>query len=163
MQQEVHICLTVEVLYRCKIVFRIIWRKRYLRKNIPNYSNSVAVHSILLLEGNVEINPGDKPKFSDCQRTIAVNHQAISCGSCNNRYHIKCTKFTSKQFKYFTEWRTSLRWTCISCQLSNLPFATVTNELLLDFLRDDSVIMKAQWLRQLDDKQKSIHAMFLLD
>ena len=135
-----HICFIVEVLCRCKIVFRITWRKRYLRRNIPYYSNSVAVHSILLLAGDVEINLGDKPKCSDCQRTIAVNHRAISRGSCNNRYHIKCTKVTDKQFKDFTELRTSLRWTCISCQLSNLPFASVTDELFLDFLRDDSIL-----------------------
>ena len=139
-----HICFTVEVLCRCKNVFRITWRKRYLRRNIPYYSNSVAVHSILLLAGDVEINPGDKPKCSDCQRTIAVNHRAISCGSCNNRYHIKCPKVTGKQFKDFTELRTSLRWTCISCQLSNSPFASVTDELLLDFLRDDSILNLTQ-------------------
>ena len=66
-----HICFTVEVLYRCKIVFRITWRKRYLRRNIPYYSNSVAVHSILLLAEDVAINPGDKPKCSDCQRTYS--------------------------------------------------------------------------------------------
>ena len=136
-----HICFTVEVLCRCKIVFRITWRKRYLRRNIPYYSNSVAVHCILLLAGDVEINPGDKPKCSDCQRTIAVNHLAIYLmWFLKQQIPYQMRESYSKQFKDFTELRTSLRWTCISCPLSNLPFASVTDELLLDFLRDDSIL-----------------------
>lgn len=58
-----HIGLTTEVPSWCKVDYKNAWRKKYLPRKILYYSNSVAVHSILLLAaGDVERNPGDKPK-----------------------------------------------------------------------------------------------------
>ena len=39
---------------------------------------------------------------------------------------------------------TSLRWTCTACNLSTLPFASLTDELLVDLLGADSVLDLAQ-------------------
>lgn len=97
--------------------------KTYYRK-IQYYTNSVAVYNILLLmAGDVESNPGDKPKCPACQRIIVVNHREVSCSSCNSKYHMKCGGISIKEYKnlYALAGMPKL-WMCYSCLTTVLPF-----------------------------------------
>ena len=45
---------------------------------------------LLLLSGDIEINPGPINPCSICLRSVARNHRAILCDNCNLWSHIKC-------------------------------------------------------------------------
>ena len=64
----------------------------------------------------------------------------MSCDSCKNRYRIKCGKVTGKQFKDLIDTKITTRWTCTICQLSTLPFASLTDELFVNYLGNDTIL-----------------------
>ena len=60
-----------------------------------------------------------------CTKTIAKNHQNIYCELCNCRVHIKCNKTDVKTYNSVV--KENKKVTCISCQLENIPFQSLTD------------------------------------
>ena len=74
----------------------------------------------LQTSGDICPNPGPATatalKCPVCARTIARNHRALNCESCQLKYHIKCGKVSPREY---TALQTSnpLNWKCLSCIL----------------------------------------------
>ena len=60
-----------------------------------------------------------------CTKTIAKNHRNIYCDLCNCRVHIKCNKTDVKTYNNVI--KENKKVTCISCQLENIPFQSLTD------------------------------------
>ena len=77
--------------------------------------------SRLKTSGDICPNPGPATaialKCPVCTRTIARNHRALNCESCQLKYHIKCGKVSPREY---TALQTSnpLNWKCPSCILA---------------------------------------------
>ena len=83
------------------------------------HSHSVLLFSLLLLSGDLELNPGPVFKFpcGDCSRPCKSNQAAIQCDSCDTWYHKKCLSMNSQIFKTLSN--SSATWICCQCGLPN--------------------------------------------
>ena len=59
----------------------------------PNKSSPSFIFILLLLSGNVEVNPGPSYKFpcGHCQKPCKSNQKNLKCSSCHTWHHIKCS------------------------------------------------------------------------
>ena len=79
--------------------------KAYFTNRIPLSSKFISSYQMqrIALSGDVHIHRGPmnvvKTKCLYCERTIAVNHRSTECVSCKERYHSKCCRITSQQYK----------------------------------------------------------------
>ena len=73
---------------------------------------------LLILSGDVEINPGpgklEKIKCGQCSKTIAKNHRAVLCESCYYWFHIKCADIPPKLYIDLTN--SPDAWVCGDCE-----------------------------------------------
>jgi hypothetical protein len=84
-----------------------------MKQRINYYSNYVAQFNIRLLAGDIETNPGDvKNPCSVCAKSVAKNHRAILCDSCQLWCHIRCGGVSPATFS----------WICSTCICRALPF-----------------------------------------
>ena len=94
----------------------------YFATRICRYPNSASTFQMSRLKtsGDICPNPGHATvtalKCPVCSRTIARNHRALNCESCQFKYHIKCGKVSPREY---TALQTSnpLNWKCPSCIL----------------------------------------------
>ena len=78
------------------------WTGRTIRTRCPclYYTNSSGSRQILLLGGDVSVNPGPPAKQTSAKReefekTIRRNQQSVTCSICFRPRHIKCAKLKS--------------------------------------------------------------------
>ena len=65
-------------------------------------------------------------KCGICCKTIAKNHRYLDCTNCENKIHIKCTKFSNdKDCKFYRE--NPALFTCSDCLCESLPFLQLDN------------------------------------
>ena len=59
----------------------------------PTKSSPSFIFILLLLSGNVEVNPGPSYKFpcGHCQKPCKSNQKNLKCSSCHTWHHIKCS------------------------------------------------------------------------
>ena len=81
------------------------------------YANSGASRQIILLGGDISVNPGPlakqkSAKCEECEKTIRRNQQRVTCNICFGLQHIKCAKLKS----------VLSNWMCGNCLISVLPF-----------------------------------------
>ena len=97
-------------------------RTKYMKRRVKYYPNSVALFNILLLAGDIETNPGDvKNPCSVCARSVAKNHRAISCDSCQLLCHIRCGGVSPVEYNRLASMATFC-WICSACICRALPF-----------------------------------------
>ena len=104
-------------------------RRKYIKRRINYYSNSVAQFNILLLAGDIETNPCDvKNPCSVCAKSVAKNNRAILCDSCQLWCHIRCGRVSLVEYNRLVS-TTTFPWTCQACICRALPFY---NDIFID-------------------------------
>ena len=75
---------------------------------------------LLLLGGDVELNPGDKWKFpcGICTKPVKINQKGIQCDECNSWFHSKCCDISPTMYDILAF--SSCTWICPQCGLPNL-------------------------------------------
>ena len=101
---------------------------KYTKSRFHYYSNSVASFNfeLLRLSGDISRNPGPE-SYTVCRKVVAKNHRAVSCSSCSQRIHIKCSGISPKEYKRLQA-SGSGSWICPPCldDVKQLPFADVS-------------------------------------
>lgn len=84
------------------------------------YSNKYVSRRILLLGGDISVNPGPRtsPVCSSCGKAARVNQKRVICETCKDISHAKCML---SNFNYIKASQPQ-EWTCNKCIMSVLPF-----------------------------------------
>ena len=79
----------------------------------------------LLLCGDVHPCPGPGPRYpcAHCGKAVRSNSHAISCDSCDNWVHVKCSSIKSDQYTAFVSSGEECSFLCDNSLWSVLPFA----------------------------------------
>ena len=87
----------------------------YFKSRIRHYPNSSSTFQLarLVVSGDISPNPGPE-KCKICSRTVARNHRAICCGSCEGLCHIKCGNVRNNEYKRIQQ-TNNIIWTCPEC------------------------------------------------
>ena len=74
---------------------------------------------LLLLSGDVELNPGPPTKYpcGECSRPCKKNQPAILCDNCESWYHQKCLQMNTAIFEALGD--CSFTWICCNCGIPN--------------------------------------------
>lgn len=101
---------------------RTITVKGYYNRRLNYYPNSSSSYQAIRIRvsGDVSLNPGPD-KCITCNRTVATNHRAVSCDSCNGWTHIKCGNIKPNQYKAM-QLMDNFEWffqPCLDARLSN--------------------------------------------
>ena len=88
--------------------------------------------SLLVLSGNVELNPGPVFKYpcGTCSRPCRINQPSIFCDNCNIWFHKKCLKLNSLVFQDLAN--SSASWICCQCGLPNFSSSLFDSFYSLD-------------------------------
>ena len=110
---------------------RKIKAKRWFKCRISYYSNSDSTFNlqalVTQLSGDVHPLPGplhnstseDTDKCPVCSKTLASNHRAICCDSCDSWCHIKCGNVKPSLYKQLQALE-NFDWSCPTCLHGNL-------------------------------------------
>lgn len=100
-------------------------RRSFVGQRTLFYSNSSATtqFELLILAGNVHLNPGPKyrgsstrPLCAACTKALRKDHNGVQCSSCRERFHIKCSRMSSQELRlYRTD--SQFTWICTTCSL----------------------------------------------
>ena len=63
--------------------------------------------------------------YGVCSKTVANNHNALCCDSCDKWVHIKCNFLNKMTYKKLQEGNSP--WFCVNCTIDQLPFQYQTN------------------------------------
>ena len=78
---------------------------------------------LLLLSGDIEINPGPEFSCPVCQKKIALRHRVLCCYKCNTWVHKKCTDITEHRYKSIKNNEIGIYFDCERCNFAEeLPF-----------------------------------------
>ena len=75
---------------------------------------------MLLLSGQVELNPGPyKPKYpcQICSKAVKWGDRALACDNCDQWYHVTCMTMSSEEYHHLAN--TSTTWICKICNAPN--------------------------------------------
>ena len=101
--------------------------KAFHGRKVLYYSNANATtqFELLHLSGNVELNPGpdkvqnqeSKTYCAGCSKIIKVNQYGVSCSSCPNIFHGKCTEMSRLNLRRYKLNPQESGWCCSICAL----------------------------------------------
>ena len=76
---------------------------------------------LLLLGGDIEVNPGHNRKFpcGICLKPVKKNQAGIQCGECSNWFHVNTKCIDISPTVYSTLVNSSCMWNCPTCGLPN--------------------------------------------
>ena len=131
--------------HRCKQRHK---RPRYYKTLVAYYSNSIATQTLLILSGDISVNPGpvqtatsstqkSKQKTNSkrymtkcdcCEKTIKRNQASITCWAFIGSFHLKCSGLIAS----------SSTWLCINCLGFALPLYKCSDAEMLDDTLDFS-------------------------
>ena len=74
---------------------------------------------LLLLSGDIEVNPGPTSiyPFGICERAVNNSHRAFCCDGCDIWYHKTCISMCTQDFEYLEN--KSISYICYKCKLPN--------------------------------------------
>ena len=72
------------------------------------------IYTLLILCGDIEVNPGPKDFCPHCKMIVLAKHFAVLCDGCNSWYHIKCINMSEHKYHTLTK-MTSFEWYCDNC------------------------------------------------
>ena len=98
--------------------------RQTLRSRLPSIDHQVVsiigltkatlfATQLVLLAGDVSLNPGPMDVCQACNKGCRKNQRAIQCDDCDNWYHVKCINMAEPEFLHLTNPETA--WICISC------------------------------------------------
>ena len=106
-------------------------------KTVATYSYLLLMLNLLLLCGDIEVNPGPvKYPCGLCDRPVANNHRGLECDGCVRWYHIKCGGVSGKLYKDFTNNQQGFTWICPQCAMPS--FRSSFFEDLIEHASDNS-------------------------
>ena len=155
--------------------------KKQKRSNapVPYYSNSVASFHILLIAGDVEVNPGpstefhqNKPKLKErrslhssaaacpqCGKPVRRNQRRIFSCVCKDLTHLLCTGITIPKNQNSGK---QMDWTCPRCLITVLPFhCTSTLDMSCKSSVSDNESVSNEILVTLKEKSAQLKIMHL--
>ena len=73
--------------------------------------------SVLLLGGDIQLNPGPNWKYpcGVCNKAVRRNQKGIQCDHCDLWYHTKCCSIGDKMYQILAN--SSCTWMCVDCGL----------------------------------------------
>jgi len=85
----------------------------------PRYSKFYLSFLVLILSGDIELNPGPTVKFpcGSCKKSVKWTQKAVCCDSCNIWFHVDCQNISS--FSYQNLNNSNVSWICWHCGLPN--------------------------------------------
>ena len=86
-----------------------------------NNSTKLSMILILLLSGDVEMNPGPRPPkcpCGSCNKAVQNTQAAICCDDCNRWYHKDCIGLCAQVYTVL-ETQKSCSWICCNCGIPN--------------------------------------------
>ena len=86
-----------------------------------NKQSPKLILNLLLISGNVELNPGPtniKYLCGKCARSVKSG-QSVACDQYNVCDHQECAGMNSTKFEYYMDATIEMQWTCIKCELPN--------------------------------------------
>ena len=103
---------------------------------LKNIKRSSSIHRycffLLLLSGDIEINPGPiKNPCSICLKSVAKSHRAVNCDICNLWSHVKCSKISASEYQHLQS-LTSFDFICSRCLMQELPNPELEKEFVPD-------------------------------
>ncbi len=83
---------------------------------------------ILLLGGDIQINPGPNYKYlcGVCSKPVKSNQKYLQCDNCNLRYHTKCCRIHNDMCNSLLA-KSSCVWMCPQCDLPNFSNSFLDN------------------------------------
>jgi hypothetical protein len=83
---------------------------------------------ILLLGGDIQINPGPNYKYpcGVCSKPVKSNQNCLQCDNCNLRYHTKCCRIDNDMCNSLLA-NSSCVWMCPQCDLPNFSNSFLVN------------------------------------
>lgn len=93
------------------------WRSAILKRD--RTPSSFLVLSLLLLSGNVELNPGPHYKHpcGSCTKPVKPNQRGVQCDICDIWYHTRCMLMSPDRYEGLAT--LSAVWICSSCGVPN--------------------------------------------
>lgn len=82
---------------------------------------------IILISGDVQLNPGPKTRLpcGICRKNVNKNQKAMECETCLKWYHNKCTGMKDALYHIHME-HESFVWICSKCGMPNLSNSTLS-------------------------------------
>ena len=111
----------VSSLESCKVglyTLRNIFWKPFLSVTRTTKSNSLWI-IILLLSGDIEVNPGPETKWpcGICQYPVTWSQEGVACDGCELWHHKSCISLCSDDFQLLE--RSNVAWKCCKCDSIN--------------------------------------------
>ena len=103
------------------------WRRSsHLRPHLRrsrSYSATIpCTYWLLLIAGDVEINPGPiRFPCTVCQKPVRTNQRGVCCDACDLWTHASCARVGNEEYAKLSS-ECDLEWLCPTCVLANLPF-----------------------------------------
>lgn len=103
------------------------WRKINLRKmaakNLTSTKTNTTLLCILLVSGDIQLNPGPGTKYpcTICYKPVKANQMALECDGCLKWTHCKCCSMSKHEYQEHQQ-EAALQWHCPRCIVESLPF-----------------------------------------
>ena len=138
---------------------------QYLRHNKypSNRQSAKLILTLLLVSGNVKLNPGPTNinyPCGECARAVKFG-PSMACDQCNVWYHQECAGMNKTIFECYTNATIEMQWTCIECGLPNISaslfdssMSSINSSLNLD---EEMLRVKSKSLRVVKVNFQSIY------
>ena len=161
------------------ITFHAMKKQKRSNARVPYYSNSVASFHILLIAGDIEVNPGpsteaqqNKSKLSEhrplhsfaavcpqCGKSVRRNQKRILCCVCKDLTHLLCTGMNILKNRGRGK---QMDWTCPRCLITVLPFhGSSTLDMSCQSSASDDENVSNEILDTLKEKSAQLKIMHL--
>ena len=107
---------------------------KYIGGNRLYYPNSMKTFRLLLVCGDVELNPGptdrkignkdeNKSRWKypcvECAKPVKKNQEGILCADCGRWYHAGCAGISKNKFRSYYMKHPDDNWSCVECSMCN--------------------------------------------
>ncbi len=93
---------------------------RSRQANDMHFGHSLLGQMLLLLGGDIELNPGDRgPSCGICSKSVRRTESSMQCCECNGLFHLKCCEISSEHEQFIDSHHT---WLCPHCNQSNFSW-----------------------------------------
>lgn len=85
-------------------------------KIILKPNRHIGLCMLLVMAGDVDLNPGPQQTFDQCKacnRSIHKNHRNLVCNDCNDLYHMSCAGIDSDEYRRIVDQKKN--WFCQDC------------------------------------------------
>ena len=116
--RQFYMYINIRIVQSGTLYFEKPFSKPLLSVSKPSKSNSLWI-IMLLLSGDVEVNPGPETKWpcGICQYPVTWSQEGVACDSCELWHHKSCISLCSDDFQLLE--RSNVAWKCCKCDSIN--------------------------------------------